>query len=160
MKTTTEYTVAEKLEALRIHLVENENFTEEEAAEATFDERYNSFECGSWEYKVLTDEEADEAAREEILESLWAFRPEFILHHTAFYQDSNGREDQEFCKAIEQLQGSLCESANPLMRALIMNPDDFVHDAIVADGRGQFLATYDGEENESACGRFYIYRTN
>lgn len=160
MKTTTEYIVSEKLEALKAHLIENENFTEEEAAEATFDERYDSFECGSWEYKVFTDEEAEQAAREEILESLWAFRPDFILRHTAFYQDSNDREDREFCKALEQLQGSLCESANAIVKALVMNVDDFIYNAIQADGRGQFISRYDGEENESNDGRFYIYRMN
>ena len=42
MTTTTEYT--KKLEALKAHLIKEENFTEEEAAEATYDKRYNSFE--------------------------------------------------------------------------------------------------------------------
>lgn len=160
MKPTTEYTISEKLEALKIHLMENENFTAEEAEEAFFDERFETFQCGSWEYMVLTEEEADKATRESILESLWAFRAEFILHHTAFYQESNEREDEAFCEALEALQGKLCESANPIVKALIMNLDDFVDDATQYDGRGHFLNTYNGEENESDGGRFYIYRIN
>lgn len=160
MKTTTEYAIAEKLEALRVHLINEENFTEEEAAEATFDERYDSFKCGSWEYKVFTDEEANEATREEILGSLWAFRPEFILKHTAFYKESSDNEDREFCKALERLQAAICEGANAIVKALIMDVDEFVNEAIRWDSRGNFLSTYDGEEHESACGRFYIYRIN
>ncbi len=159
MKTTTEYT-AEKLEALRVHLMENENFTQEEAAEAFFDERFDTFQCGSWEYKVLTDEEADAAAREEIMESLWAFNAAFILHHTEFYQHSTVDEDEAFVKALRDLQGRICEGANPIVEALIQNLDVFVEDAIDADGRGHFLSPYDGEENESADGKFYIYRIN
>lgn len=158
MKTTTEYTVAQKLEALKAHLIENENFTEEEAEELTYEERRECFTCGSWEYKVFTDEEADEATREDILESLWAFRAEFVLRHTAFYQNSTDTEDHEFCKALEGLQSSICEGATPIIKALIEDLDKFVSDAIFADGRGHFLAPYDGDEIE--CGEFFAYRTN
>ena len=160
MKTTTEYTISEKLEALKIHLIENENFTVEEANEATHEERWESFTCGSWEYKVFTDEEADEEAKESILESLWAFVPRFILEHTEFYRTSSEAEDEAFCKALEELQQSICESANPVVKALIEDLDEFVKDAISEDGRGHFLSTYDGDEWESKDGKFYIYRIN
>jgi hypothetical protein len=56
------------------------------------------------------------------------------------------------------MQGKLCESARPIVEALIEDMDHFVSDAICADGRGHFLSQYDGEENEE--GEFYIYRTN
>ncbi len=36
--------------------------------------------------------------------------------------------------------------------------DDFVEDAVSADGRGHFLSHYDGEENEQ--GEYFIYRLN
>lgn len=156
MTNTTEY--AAKLEALKAHLIENENFTPEEAEEASFDPRFDSFECGSWEYKVYTEEEADKAAREEILETLWAFNPEFILYHTDFYNHSTDREDDEFVAGLSKLQGSLCESANPIVKALIVDLDHFVSQAIREDGRGHFLSHYDGEEVES--GDFYLYRIN
>ena len=38
------------------------------------------------------------------------------------------------------------------------NFDSFVQHAIAADGRGHFLSSYDGEENEA--GEFFVYRTN
>ena len=63
MKTATEYTITQKLEALKAHLIENENFTEEEAEALTYEERWECFTCGSWEYKVFTDEEADGAVK-------------------------------------------------------------------------------------------------
>jgi hypothetical protein len=155
MKTTIEY---KKIEALKTHLIENENFTEEEAEAISYDPRFDSFECGSWEYKVFTDEEADEAAREEILGSLWAFNPEFILYHTDFYNHSTDREDDEFVAGLSKLQSSLCESANSIVKALIVDLDNFVTQAIREDGRGHFVSHYDGEEVES--GEFYLYRMN
>jgi hypothetical protein len=156
MTNTTEY--VEKIEALKAHLIENENFTEEEAEAISYDSRFDSFECGSWEYKVYTEEEADKAAREEILETLWAFNPEFILYHTDFYNHSTDREDDEFVAGLSKLQSSLCESANSIIKALIVDLDRFVSQAIREDGRGHFLSQYDGEEVES--GDFYLYRIN
>lgn len=41
----------------------------------------NVYTVGRSEYLVLTDEEADERAREDIENSLWAFNPDFILRH-------------------------------------------------------------------------------
>lgn len=146
-----------KAAALAAYLVEYENFTEDEAAEI---ERNHdgSFSCGSWEYQVMTDEEADEAARADILESLWAFRPEFILSHMHDHGPTSVREDEAICKALRIMQEELCESATPIIRALIADLDDFVSNAIQADGRGHFISRYDGEEIE--LGEFYAYRQN
>ena len=147
-----------KLEALKAHLINCENFTEEEAAEAEFDSRFNCFTCGSWEYKVFTEDEADEAVKADILGSLWAFNPDFILRHTAFYQQSTEDEDDAFIESLENLQCNICEGANAIVKALIEDMDAFVSDAVDADGRGHFLATYDGEELE--VGDFFAYRIN
>lgn len=116
----------------------------------------DTFEHDSGEYRVLTDAEADKAAREYILDTLWAFRAEFIAAH------ANTRLDDAAIKALSKMQGELCESANPLVRALIRDIDQFVDDAIKADGRGHFLASYDFEEIEVfANGTIYfIYRVN
>lgn len=57
------------------------------------------------------------------------------------------------------MQGKLCESANSLVKSLIVDLDHFVSDAISADGRGHFLSGYDGVEIE-LDGDFYAYRTN
>lgn len=92
------------------------------------------------EYLVLTDTEAAEACAEYIRENVWAFRPEFIARHT---EPQLSRAAQ---KALGAAQEKLCEGANDLVRALIRNFDAFVLDAIAADGRGQFLSSYDGQE--------------
>lgn len=109
---------------------------------------------GSQEYAIGTDEEADRAARDEILESLWAFNPEFILTH------SKASCKPTLVKALKEMQEKLCESANELVEALISDLDKFVEDAIQADGRGRFLATYDSEEVEIEINgiTFYCYR--
>lgn len=52
-----------------------------------------------------------------------------------------------------------CESANEIVfLPIIEDFEDFVSDAIDADGRGHFLSTYDGEEVEHEG--FYLYRVN
>src|SRR5688572_9585292 len=104
--------------------------------------RENTFEFDREEYLVLTDSEADTATRATIEDSLWAFRASFIAAH------ANADLDDAAIKALEKMQGELCESAGPLVRALIKDFDHFVQDAIRADGRGHFLSGYDGEENE------------
>ena len=65
-------------------------------------------------------------------------------------------------EALEAMQSQKCEGANDAILALIEKTDGglegFVEDAISADGRGHFLSSYDGEENEE--GDFFIYRIN
>lgn len=99
---------------------------------------------------VLTDEEADEAVREEIEEMVWAFNASFLQAHTGV--DAN---------AIEKIQ-EMCESANEPLTAMIKDFDHFVDDAVRSDGRGHFLAGYDHEENEITFNgtTYYIYRRN
>jgi hypothetical protein len=121
-----------------------------EITACTYDEC--SFEYGRKSYLVLTSCEADALVAERIRDSLWAFNASFIASHTR-----NGLS-RECIKALEEMQGKLCESANPIVEALIEDMDDFVSDAISADGRGHFLSSYDGEENEE--GDFFIYRDN
>lgn len=151
-----------KLDALKAFLIE-EGHAEPEELEAatienTFNESWRTFEIIGNEYKVFTDEEATEAATEEIKNSLWAFNADFIITHTEFWNTCTDREASEAIKALQEMQSKLCESANALVKALIVDLDEFAKDAINADGRGHFLSFYDGEEYES--GNFYIYRTN
>lgn len=59
------------------------------------------------------------------------------------------------------MQENCCESCNEFIRALIDGTcgiDEFVREAIMSDGRGHFIATYDGEENEQD--EYFIYRVN
>ena len=151
-----------RLDALKNYLIYYGDATPEELQDVTleraFDNRDNIFRMPCGDYKVLTDEEADEETREEIINSLWAFKAEFIIRHTEFWNTCTGQEAMDAEDALKEMQGKLCESANTLVKALIADIDKFVEDAIDNDGRGHFLAYYDGLEDES--GEYYIYRTN
>ena len=114
------------------------------------------------DYLVLTDEEADDRAHDEIAEMVWAFRPSFLVAHTGVTEE-----------AIEKLQ-EMCEGANDALTSMIKDFDHFVADAVSSDGRGHFLSGYDGNEHEvcySSVERdgnaykvkdtyYYIYRRN
>lgn len=120
------------------------------------EERYDSyglkvFSAYGLEYAVGTDEEADEAVKENIKQSLWAFNSSFILSH------SKVGYNPEIEKSLKEMQGKLCESANSLVEALIEDMDAFIEDAISADGRGHFLSSYDGDENELIIDGEYLY---
>lgn len=127
----------------------------EEKAKYNYDLELFELENGET-YKVLTDEEADEAAAEEIKNSLWAFRPEFIVEHMKNFNTMYNYEKKTIIEAIEKMQADLCESANTIVEALIEDIDDFVYDAIKVDGRGHFIAWYDFNENEQ--NDYFIYR--
>lgn len=105
------------------------------------------------EYVVLTAHEANERCKDYIRESLWAFNVDFLEARCecVTYRTK---------KAVRKMQEELCEDANELIFAWIDDFDTFVACAIVADGRGHFLAPYDGEEHE-VCHNgetYYIYR--
>jgi len=115
--------------------------------------RYGEFVTNEGDYRVLSEEEADEAAKVDILDSLWAFRTDFISNFMIIETNPN------VLKAIQQMQESLSEGANDIMKALVGdNFETLVQAAISADGRGHFLSPYDGEENQ--VDQFFIYRTN
>ena len=105
-----------------------------------------------YEYLVLTDGEADEKAQEYIEDSLWAFNAEFILETCGLDSGSNVIE------SLRKMQEDSCEDCNDFIRALIDGTcgiDAFVEEAILADGRGHFLITYDGKEGEQDG--YFIY---
>ena len=112
-------------------------------------------DCYDVDYYVLTDSEADDKAKQYILDSLWAFTPNFLAERTGL--------DNEVFEAI-QVNGK-CESNNDTIYNLVNkldDIDDFVSAAIGADGRGHFLSSYDGCENEETVEgeTFCIYRIN
>lgn len=119
----------------------------------------NTISSGDREYLVLTDMEADDYARKEIENSLWAFQANFILSHCSTYEDMSNWEFDAAKEALGKIQGHFCESINPLIKAMIPNMDEFIEDAICADGRGAFLSHYDGRENEEEIDgvTYYIY---
>jgi hypothetical protein len=105
------------------------------------------------EYLVGDDLQANRFAREDIFDSMWAFKAEFIADHTHMKLTSKAIE------CIEHIQEKLCEDANDLIKAMVFDLHEFVADAIQADGRGHFLASYDFKEIKLAGGLF-AYRTN
>lgn len=111
---------------------------------------WGNYRAGRHEYLVLTDEEADEEARKDIKESLWAFNTGFIIDHSKLPPEAE--------EMVKFFQEEKSEGANETIKALIEDMDEFVSDAIAADGRGHFLSPYDGEEREE--GGFFIYRIN
>jgi len=95
-------------------------------------------------YMILTDEEADERVKEYIKDSVWAFNSSFLASHS--------KADEKVFKILAEQ----CESSNEAVLSLIDDFDHFVDDAILSDGRGHFLSTYDGAEEEYS--NFFIYR--
>jgi hypothetical protein len=134
----------------KINALANFLSVEVEEIEKGWDE--NTFTYDNQEYKVLTEEEANKETKAYIEESVWAFNASFILDHT------NIEWNNKIEKSFQKMQSELCEDANELVKAMIEDFDEFVNDAIEADGRGHFLAGYDGQENEEDG--YYIYRTN
>ena len=107
------------------------------------------------EYLVLTDEEATQRALIAARDSLWAFRGAFWGGYTNLSPSS--------IQAIGKVQEILCEDAGPVLAAIVgARLDEMLVDAVDVDGRGHFLAGYDGEENEIDCKGeiFYVYRVN
>ena len=107
------------------------------------------------EYLVLTDEEATQRAIDAARDSLWAFQGAFWGGYTDLSPGS--------VKAIEKAQEILCEDAGPVLAAIVgARLDEMLIDAIDVDGRGHFLAGYDGEENAINHNNetFYVYRVN
>ena len=107
------------------------------------------------DYLVLTDDEADEKSKEYILDSLWAFNASFIAGEIDL--------DEEVIQAIQD--NGKCESNNDTIFNLIKklgDIDSFIDAAISADGRGHFMSSYDGCENEETINgtTYYIYRQN
>ena len=112
----------------------------------------NNFEIGEKEYMILTEEEAQEKAKEYILDSIWAFNADFIIEHSKVLDFDDA--SQSIIKAIQEQ----CENGNEAMKKLIDDIDTFIEDAINADGRGHFMNSYDG--NEAQEGEYFIYRIN
>jgi hypothetical protein len=111
----------------------------------------NRFECEGEEYMILTDLEADSKCYDAVTDSLWSFRPSFILDHVSGVDNT-----VELQNALADMQDRLCDNSNALIKVMIDDLYDFVNDAVAADGRGHFLAFYDCIEHQE--GEYFIYR--
>lgn len=110
-----------------------------------------TFSAEGGEYAVGTEDEADEAVVSYVKDSLWAFNAEFLASQTGL--------PREVFAALQDR----CEGANDVFLELVEKHceggiESFAEDAARCDGRGHFLASYDGNENE--CGDWLIYRVN
>jgi len=148
------------------------------------------YEADGAEYQVMSDSEADEACRQYIEDSIWAFNTWFLEQfideedairyygfETSYYDEDEDEEidiDEDeiwymntgynFTEWLEMRQQE-AEGANDDLYSLVnasSGLDAFVDAAISADGRGHFMNTYDGEENEEIVNgsAYFIYRTN
>lgn len=114
------------------------------------------------DFLVCDETGKEQALKEYIEESLWAFNADFVATHMSTWNNMTDREATEIIKAIREMQEKLCELANPLVMAMIEDIEEFIEDAVSADGAGHFLSPYDGEETEFTFegNTYYIYRTN
>lgn len=107
--------------------------------------------CG--EYLVLDDDEADIMCAEYIEESVWAFISSFLASETGI--------DEDVFVALSDK----CEDGNKAVLSLIKGTcglEEFIENAILADGRGPYLARYDSNEHEINAGynTYYVFRVN
>ncbi len=110
------------------------------------------YECQDKEYLVLTGDEPFENVKGDIHDSIYAFNRSFLAEQTGlpfgdFLKEEYSDELNEFLIAIVEMTCGM---------------DKFVEEAIRADGRGHFLASYDGAESivEVNGNEYYIYRVN
>jgi len=106
-------------------------------------------------FMFLTDDEADEACKEHIQESIWTFRAEFLASYLGCPVEAvQAIQDNDNCEDNNQIFTDWLENVSDL--------DDFCEDAISEDGRGHFLASYDSDEHEVTFKdeTYYIYRIN
>lgn len=95
-------------------------------------------DCTRWAV-AINHKAADEAAKEYICDSAWAFRSEFLANLTGL------------SATVFEALSSLCESSNEAVLGIIercSSLNEFVKAAIEADGRGHLLSQYDGNELE------------
>lgn len=118
------------------------------------DTGYDELDFDGQECVLCTYEEAEKRAKDYILDTVWAFNASFISSHSGI--------DSDIIAAVQA--NDKCESNNDLLLKIINDKDYFVSDAIVCDGLGHFLNTYDGECQElgkDKQGVYWVaYRTN
>lgn len=103
---------------------------------------------------AVHSEDLDQVSTDAVLETAWAFRPQFLADHTGL--------PVELFDAL--VANNRCEDNNEVVLTLLrkVGPgiEAFVRDAIAADGVGHFLSPYDGEEHEITVGktRWHLFR--
>lgn len=99
------------------------------------------------EYAVAEGEKAaNAAARRAVEDSICYFRPDFLAAHS------------DVSEEVFVFLADKCFDNNEAYKSMIYDMEDFIDDAIDADGRGHFLNTYDSKEY--GIGRYFLYRIN
>ena len=155
-------------DALKKFLVEQGELSEDEINEAVIKKEWDSyyseyrFDVYGDEYLVMDDDRAYATAYHEISQLLWAFNTDFILDHLKdeIQYGDDPVDLNELRAGIDLVKEKLCEGANAIIHALIDDLEEFLDDAIAADGRGHFISPYDGKEHEVTVDgeTYYIYR--
>ena len=109
---------------------------------------FDEIETPAGDFMVLTEGEAQARAQEYITETLWAFRPGFLARFIPMHPES-----------IDRMQKALNDDANPAFLAMVKDLNRLCFEAIQEDGRGHYLASYDGDEIKLPGG-FFAYRIN
>lgn len=100
------------------------------------------------EWVICSESQAYKIAQGKVLDDLWAFNADFIIDFLKVKKPEicNKETAQVLCEAIVQFQEKMCESAQPIIKALIEpHLDKFIESAIEADGIGHFVSSYDSE---------------
>jgi hypothetical protein len=113
---------------------------------------HNRVQIDGYEYKIFTEDEANDAVADYIADTLWAFTPSFLSGLT-------GIDEEVFELLSEKCEGGN-EAIHSILRATNVSMSEVVDEAIRWDGRGHFLNSYDGNEYEvSVNGEYYfLYR--
>lgn len=115
------------------------------------DFNHGVFKVGLRKYIVLTNEEADKKAYENIEKSVWSLRSDFIMKTCNLHIND--------AESLKNMQKNMCEECNNFIKAMIEGTcgmKKFVETAVKNCGREYFIATYDKQEN--VVGDYFIYR--
>ncbi len=121
---------------------------EGEVTPCTFQDNIFTLDDGG-EYLIVNKEDKEKALDENIRSTLWAFNANFLSDYINL--------DAECIKIIQEAK---CEDCNDIFLNLLN--DDLSHliaNAVIVDGAGHFLSSYDGAEI-SMSNDYYAYRIN
>lgn len=152
---------------LKKFLVQQGKFSEDEVNEVVITKNWDSyyseykFDVYGEEYLVLDDDRAYAVAFHEISHELWAFNDDFIVDHLKndIMHGTYPVDLSELKAVLGVMREKLGPGANSIVYALIDDLEEFVEDAIAADGRGNFISSYNEEHEVTVDGEtYYIYR--
>jgi hypothetical protein len=122
----------------------------DEISEARFDcYGLTVLEVGRESYAIGDDSQAYQACKAHIEDSVWSFKGSFIAEACGL--------PYELGEVLSGYSSEKCEGANDALLALVKRTcgfDAFACAAIGEDGRGHFLASYDGDEINLGDGLF------